>query len=436
MGKIERQEIGTNLTTELDNNVSHIADTTTMHGADAAAAPNKLIIRDANGRAKVIDPSESDDIATKNTVDAVQTNLTNHQNDLTAHGADKQSLFQQALINGNFDIWQRGTSWTNPTSQTRTADKWKTSLFFTSPPSNIIHSQQILSSGELSGSYYFYRIAPDGAGTDVATNFYNIQQWIENGTRFLAGLGNSITISFWARSDITNKRIGVSVWQSYGTGGSPTALETINGTNFTLTSSWQKYVCTISLNTLVGKVFSTNNDDALVLGLWLAWGSNNQATVGANNSETFVGAGNIDIAQVKINFGTISLPFIPKSFTEELQNCQRYYWKSFPYATTPAQNVDYPGAISYTTLIAGVTKHSVRVQFPVRMRNTSGTLTFYNPKALATTWYNKTLAAASGASGTVNSQIEEHGFTATDTGVAGNAVGNEVFIHATYSCDF
>ena len=68
-----------NKTAELDSaQAAHLANTTTMHGATSAATASKLIIRDAAGRAKVVTPSAADDIARKDTVDAVQTNLTAH----------------------------------------------------------------------------------------------------------------------------------------------------------------------------------------------------------------------------------------------------------------------------------------------------------------------------------------------------------------------
>jgi len=42
---------------------------TSVHGATFAATANRIIMRDANGRAKVAAPSASDDIARKDTVD-------------------------------------------------------------------------------------------------------------------------------------------------------------------------------------------------------------------------------------------------------------------------------------------------------------------------------------------------------------------------------
>ena len=52
-------------TTALD---AHVAGTN-VHGATSAATANRIIIRDAAGRAKVAAPSASDDIARKDTVD-------------------------------------------------------------------------------------------------------------------------------------------------------------------------------------------------------------------------------------------------------------------------------------------------------------------------------------------------------------------------------
>jgi len=57
---------------------AHINATTGVHGATSAATPNSVVQRDSAGRAKVAAPAAADDIARKDTVDAVQTNLTNH----------------------------------------------------------------------------------------------------------------------------------------------------------------------------------------------------------------------------------------------------------------------------------------------------------------------------------------------------------------------
>jgi hypothetical protein len=54
---------------------THNAATTGIHGATSAATANKLVIRDANGRAKVAAPSADDDIALLSTVKTLIANL-------------------------------------------------------------------------------------------------------------------------------------------------------------------------------------------------------------------------------------------------------------------------------------------------------------------------------------------------------------------------
>ena len=81
-------QIGQEINQNRDNLAAHTAATTGVHGATSTATPNTIIQRDSAGRAKVAAPAAADDIARKDTVDAVQTNLTNHTAATTGvHGA-------------------------------------------------------------------------------------------------------------------------------------------------------------------------------------------------------------------------------------------------------------------------------------------------------------------------------------------------------------
>lgn len=308
-------------------------------------------------------------------------------------------LSRQAIINGNFDVWQRGTSFTNPVDTTFLADRWQYRVNADSGtlPTSIICGTQPLTSGDIPNSYSFYRISPNGSGTSLGANSSQFtSQKIENGTRLLCGAGKKVTVSFWAKSSIVGKKIGVQTFQYYGTGGSPTAGEILSGTNWTLTSTWTKYSFTFTTNTLVGKVFGTNNDDYLRLGLYTMWGSTTATQVGAVGAETFVGAGNIDIAQVQVNAGDQSLPFQPKSFSDELALCQRYYTKTFQYATTPANGTgNFNGSLSGLSGGTAASDPETVWFFPVKMR-ISPTITLYNPKTGGTNgqWTDGTNSSA------------------------------------------
>lgn len=291
-------------------------------------------------------------------------------------------MARNAIINGNFDIWQRGTSWTNPTGIVFFADRW---LYSGNPdggtPPSLTYSRLQITSGELPNSFYALRVTTDGAGSSFGPNAeYGIFQRIEHGTRYLCGNGKKVTISFYARSSIANKKIGVGLKQRYGTGGSPSTENIISGTVFTLTPSWAKYTVTFTTASLSGKTFGTNNDDYLQLGIYFVWGSSAGNTFfNTSTTETFGGAGTIDIAQVQLCAGDVALPFQPRSVAEELALCQRYYEKSYSLTISPG-TIDEFGRIGHLTSITGLYSSSSRfpVRFSVRKR-AAPTITLYGP---------------------------------------------------------
>lgn len=243
------------------------------------------------------------------------------------------SLSRQALINGNFDVWQRGTTSTGIANNGYVADRWKVDYAVDGGtfPTHI-NRRLTLTGGDLYGAGFGYEVNVNGAGTSLGNNsYYQLSQTIENGTRYLCGNGKKVTLSFWAKSDIANKKIGAFLVQNYGSTGSPSSDEIINGGNFTLTSSWVKYTFTFTTNTLSGKTFGTDNNDYLRLIIPLQWGSNRGVYIGDTGvAQTFVGSGNIDIAQVQLCARDVALPFQPKSYEQELHDCLRYYEKIGP----------------------------------------------------------------------------------------------------------
>jgi len=286
-------------------------------------------------------------------------------------------------MNGNFDVWQRGTSLAlaDVTIQFL-ADRWADYVDKnggTLP--TLTRSRQLHTSGDIANSFYFTRLATDGAGTSLGANSRGtFIQRIENGVRNLCGAGKKVTVSFWARSSITNKRICPTIELNYGTGGSPTVTEFVNGTPITLTSTWTQYTATFTTNTLVGKTFGTANNDYIQLDIHYMWGTtfgNTYVQTGVS-AETFVGSGNIDIAQVQLCAGDVALPFQPKSFEEELRACQRYYEKSFDYGVAPGASL--PGR--YVQPVASITAATVvraHIIWKVKKRTTAPTVHTYGP---------------------------------------------------------
>jgi len=335
---------------------------------------------------------------------------------LSAAPYGNSSLSRQAIINGNFDVWQRLTTVTNPASGSYIPDRWRNAIVLDSgtPPSNIIISRQSLTTGDLNNSFYYLRINPDGAGSSYGNaSVYYMLQRIENATRFLCGDGKKVTVSFYARASVASKKLGITLIQKYGTGGSPTSQEILTGTAVTLTSSWAKYTYTFTTNTLASKTFGTANDDHLELGLATQWGSTTGTSqFGGASAEGWGGSGTIDIAQVQLCAGDVALPFQPKSFEEELRSCMRYYEKSYDYATVPGTSTT--NGLLYTTCLAQLTGNGgawpmgSHPKFQVRKRAVP-TILLWDNVGNANTWYIGGVNRAS-----ASTFIGETGFSVTN----------------------
>ena len=253
--------------------------------------------------------------------------LTDINNTKSVSGVTKQ-----AIVNGNFDIWQSGSVWTNPISSSSyhncLADRWgiEYPTFIGTPPTTITHSTEACY-GTVPESMLNYRITTNGAGSGYGVNdFYLLSQLIEHGTRNLCGNNKKVTISFWARSSIANKKLGVYIAQRYGTGGTPTAQENIIGNYFTLTSDFREYTLTIDTNTIATKSFGTDFNDELKLLFVYMYGSTFASRVNDTVTETFGGSGYTDIAHIQV--GNVLSPFYPNSYLNELIQCQRYKYQA------------------------------------------------------------------------------------------------------------
>ena len=135
------------------------------------------------------------------------------------------------------------------------------------------------------------------------------------------------------------------------------------------------------------------------------------------------------LGDVQLVFGAYAPAFIPRTFDEELQLAQRYFQKSFEYATAPAQGGGVSGATYYRCPVAGATTVPVQVPFLTRMRTAVPTFTFYNPVSANAKWRNTTLGADSGAASVTGNGDRSQ--IIANAQVAGDAVGNSLIIHWT-----
>jgi hypothetical protein len=219
-----------------------------------------------------------------------------------------------AIINGAFDIWQRGTTLS---SAGFLADRFS-SLATTS---TVVQSRQTFSPAELNidtfgdAQFYLRQVVTSG---NTAGSRYVIRTRIEDVTTFA---GQNVTLSFYAKAGSGTPKIGVEFTQSFGSGGS-TGLN-FGATAITIGTTWTRYTVSVSIPSISGKTVGSSSYLALLL--WLDAGSDfasNASAIG-NQSNTF------DIWGVQIEAGPVATPFRrnANSLQGELAACQRYYQK-------------------------------------------------------------------------------------------------------------
>jgi hypothetical protein len=261
------------------------------------------------------------------------------------------------LVNGSFNIAQRGTSFVSGANNddTYNLDRW-----------------YVLSDGNDAVDITQTTTVPTGAkysiGLDVETvnKKFGIAQIIENVNCYDA-IGGNVTLSFQAKVSATTKLDNVkcaivawsgtadsvtsdiiSAWGSEGTNPTLIANATYENTpaNLNVTTSWATYSVTANVDTA-----STAN---IIVFIW------------SDVTDTTLGDF-LYITNAQLEIGTSATPFERRLYGQELANCQRYY-------QTSATSLPNLHGASYDT---GVWLGNV--YFPVIMRsaptitNTGGT---------------------------------------------------------------
>ena len=241
-----------------------------------------------------------------------------------------------AIINGDFDIWQRGTSQT--AAGYGSADRWTVGLV----GSGVTFNQQTFTLGQTAvpDNPVYYSKASVGSIAG-AGNYALILQKIEGVQTFA---GTTATLSFWAKAD-TAKNMAVEFVQNFGTGGSPSTQVTgINVTTIALTTAWTKYFFNVTVPSITGKTLGSGGNDSLNLIFWLEAGS----TYNARTNSLGQQGGVFEISHVQLEAGEIASPFEYRSVGQELALCQRYYetgdgnfWIYAASGNTPIWNMQF-----------------------------------------------------------------------------------------------
>jgi hypothetical protein len=202
-----------------------------------------------------------------------------------------------AIINSAFDFWQRGSSgnFTGSGYSYVGADRWW--VFGYNASSTLSRQTFTPGAAPIAGyeSEFFGRF-----NSTNTSNFFG--QRIENVRTYA---GETVTLSFWAKSNAAQTLSLLELEQNFGSGGSASTYT--NLTLPTLTTSWARYTATVALPSLTGKTIGTAS--FLQIGF-----------KGAINNA-------IDLWGVQLESGSSATPFRRNTpnIQGELAACKRYY---------------------------------------------------------------------------------------------------------------
>ena len=249
------------------------------------------------------------------------------------------SGFRNAIINGDFRIWQRGSSFASGTSEQYTADRFRVNR----GTGTYSVSRQAFPLGNAITGYeseYFHRMNISVAGD------LGVGQKIEDVRTFA---GQTISVSFWAKTASASTLQQVLFIQDFGTGGSSAVVSTVANLSAIATStSWTRYTGTLTLPSISGKTIGTNHSLYLRIDI----------------SETFTG--DFDIWGVQVEKGSIATPFEQRPIGTELALCQRYYYK-------------WENSSASLGLTISSTWYGSPQTFPVQLRTSTPTITTTSP---------------------------------------------------------
>ena len=261
------------------------------------------------------------------------------------------------LINGNFDIWQRGLGTSSAYTGSSdghfyTADRWaiRSKLGSSSPSGNYSVERKSFDLSQSTVPHnprYYTNFKSRTVGTLGGNDYFSFEQKIKDVSTLA---GKNMTVSFYAKGSLSgtcflgyNRYYGGDTDQGTATDRDSLSLSTVS-----LTQDWRKYTFTVYVpNIPAGKVegFDANGFENSYLGLALY-------TQLKNGKQSYNGpadinyAGTVSIAQVQVEEGGRNTLFELRDKSEELELCQSYYEKSyFPHtnpgtSTIPSGNVD------------------------------------------------------------------------------------------------
>ena len=294
--------------------------------------------------------------------------------DQANYGGGQYAAGKNKIINGDFYWNQRNFSSTTSDS-IYTFDRFRTRV---TGDGTATYTAQTFTAGTAPVSGYegknYIRIVTTG---QTATNTRACYRTNIESVRSFAG--QTVTISFWAKSGSGTPKIASLLSQSFGIGGS-SSVDSPAGT-VTISTSWARDSLTVAVPSIAGKTIGTL--DSVLIDFSVSAGSDFNTPY----SSIGIQSNTFEIWGVQVEAGSTATPFqtASGSLSGELALCQRYYVRfnsayTYGTVTTGGYNTSTTNAIS-------------SVPFPVEMRSTDSISVDYSTLQVASSVGASTVTA-------------------------------------------
>lgn len=293
-----------------------------------------------------------------------------------------QALQRNVLINGDFNVWQAGTSFAGLTLTARCADM--SLLLLNAQGTWTAERSTDVPTAAQAGralSYSFKATCTVADATVNAGDYASILIKAE-GYDYAPLYAQAQTIQFWVKSN----KIGTYTVAAQNDAGTRSYIGTFS---VLAANTWERKTITISTAPDAGAAWDFTNGTGLTLHIALAVGSTYHGVSGQwNNANVFGVSGManladtlnnyINIADVRLVAGLSADNIYIPSFAEQLAMCQRYYEKTFAYGVAPAQNV---GTLSDGVLFDTASGTNLFASWRYTRKRVVPIVTTYNPAA-------------------------------------------------------
>lgn len=294
---------------------------------------------------------------------------------------DQGVVNENIIINGNFNVWQRQTSFVSPFSGDYTADR-----FMYAKSGAMAHTITRLTDAPTvseSDAFSIYSLLANCTTIDSsigASDFCAIRYFVE-GYDFQKLAQKPFTLSFWVKATKTG---------TYCVGFNNGLPDRSFVAEYTVNASdtWEKKTINVLASPSAG-TWDYTNSVGLIIQFTLASGTNRQTTAGTWQTGNFIAtsnqvnacdstSNNYRLSQIKLETGNAATQFLPRTYKEDLALCQRYYEKTYEQGTFPGT----PDTKGQFGAISSVNSQRTFPEFTYQFKVTkraSPTVTIYSP---------------------------------------------------------